>query len=84
MLTGDARSATVRAGEDCVLVEVTADAFRRFVLEQPDVLHPIAAAVAARRAEIEQQRSQAARSAGPGENALGLLERVKRFLRIPH
>jgi len=83
MLTGDARSATVRAGEDCALVEVTADAFRRFVLEKPDVLHDIAGAVATRRAEIDRQRSQAAQSPAPGENALSLLSRVRRFLRIP-
>jgi small-conductance mechanosensitive channel/CRP-like cAMP-binding protein len=83
LLTGSPRTATVRALEDCTLVELTSEAFRRFVLEKPAVLDVIAAAVMKRRAEINQRRSETAAAAAPAESATSFLGRVRKFLRIP-
>ncbi|MEI6667766.1 MAG: cyclic nucleotide-binding domain-containing protein [Acidobacteriota bacterium] len=83
MLTGSPRTATVRALEDCVLVELTAEAFRRFVLEKPDVLDVIATAAIIRRAEINKRRSEETAIATPTESATSFLGRVRKFLGIP-
>jgi small-conductance mechanosensitive channel len=83
LLTGNPRTATVRAIDDCTLVEITAEAFRRFVLERPAVLEAVAVAVMERSAAIERSRAEAVVAPGPAENAVSFLGRVRRFLRIP-
>lgn len=83
LLTGSPRSATVRALEDCSIVELTSEAFRRFVLEKPAVLDEIAVAVMTRRAEITRRRSETAVAAAPAESTTSFLGRVRKFLNIP-
>ena len=83
LLTGTPRAATVRALEDCTLVEVTAAAFRTFVLEKPAVLELIAGTVMTRRAEIDRRRSEAAAATPQAESAGSFLGRVRKFLGIP-
>jgi small-conductance mechanosensitive channel/CRP-like cAMP-binding protein len=82
LLTGDPRSATVSAATDCELIEIDADAFRRVVLADAAVVDRVAAAVATRRAELDQHR--ASRPAGNAvvETPQTLLDRVRRFLRL--
>jgi hypothetical protein len=46
-------------------VEITADAFRRFVFEKPGVLEGIASAVVERRAAIEKSRAEAVAASVP-------------------
>jgi small-conductance mechanosensitive channel/CRP-like cAMP-binding protein len=81
LLTGQARTATVTAAAETTLMELTAEAFREFVLEQPGVLEPVTAAVATRRAELDRTRAAAA-SAGPAFANTSLLAVVRRFLRL--
>jgi CRP-like cAMP-binding protein len=83
LLTGSPRTATVRVLDDCTLVELTSEAFRRFVLEKPAVLDVIAAAVMRRRAEISLRRAETATVVAPAESATSFLGRVRKFLRIP-
>ena len=80
LLTGDARSATVEAIDDCTVVEITADAFREVVLKNPAVLDLITADVTRRRAELAAAQSAAARVVRAPEPAQSLLARVRRFL----
>jgi CRP-like cAMP-binding protein len=80
LLTGDARSATVLAIEDCTVVEITAEAFREVVLKNPAVLDTITADVARRRGELAAVQSAVARSAHAPETPHSLLTRVRRFL----
>ena len=80
LLTGDARSATVLAIEDCTVVEITAEAFREVVLKNPAVLDVITADVARRRGELAAAQSAVARSANAPETPHSLLTRVRRFL----
>lgn len=82
LLTGEARTATVSAVTDCLLMEVTAGAFRRFVIDKPTVLERVSQAVVSRREELD--RTRAAGSGGaPPDQARSFLARVRRFLRLP-
>jgi small-conductance mechanosensitive channel/CRP-like cAMP-binding protein len=83
LLTGSPRTATVRAVDDCRLIEITSDGFRRFVLEEPAVLDVIASAAIERRAEINRRRSEVVTAAAPTESTTSFLARVRNFLRIP-
>jgi small-conductance mechanosensitive channel/CRP-like cAMP-binding protein len=80
LLTGDPRSATVEAVVDCSVVEITAEAFRGVVMQNPAVLEVIAADVARRRAELAAARDAVAQQSRSIEAPQSLLERVRRFL----
>jgi CRP-like cAMP-binding protein len=82
LLTGETRTATVSAATDCVLMEVTADAFRRFILDKPDVLERVGLAVAARREELERTRA-IDMSPARAEAQASFLARVRHFLGLP-
>jgi len=81
LLTGDPRTATVRTTMDSELLEMTVEAFRRFVLANPAAVEAIGGAVATRRSELAQHAaaSSADIAAEPPER---FLVRVRRFLRI--
>jgi CRP-like cAMP-binding protein len=81
LLTGEPRTATVRAVGDCEVMEVTSDQFRRFVLERPSVLERIGSVVADRRAGLTRARSSAAQLPA-AESAQSLIQRVRRFLGV--
>jgi CRP-like cAMP-binding protein len=77
LLTGDPRTATVVARGDCAVLEITADAFRHYVQNRPDVIEPLATAAAARRKELDQSR--AAGAAAVSVTPISLAERMRRF-----
>ena len=56
LLTGDPRTADVSAVADCLLLEITADTFRRIFLANPQVVEKVAAVVEERRAGLERTR----------------------------
>ncbi len=58
LLTGDVRSATVTARGDAVLLEITADIFRRIVLANPTVLERISSVIEERRARARWSARQ--------------------------
>jgi small-conductance mechanosensitive channel len=80
LLTGDARSATVTARRDSTLLEVSADAFGAHVRSQPSVLDALAAAAAARRAQLDAVKS--APGAAPAPTQASLLARMRKFFRL--
>jgi len=82
LLTGDARSATVVAVNDCELLEIGADAFRGVVLTDPAIVERVAAAVATRRAELERHRETRAQPGTIVETPQTLVARVRKFLRV--
>jgi small-conductance mechanosensitive channel/CRP-like cAMP-binding protein len=82
LLTGDPRTATVTAVTDCELLEIDADAFRRVVLSDAAVVERVTAAVAQRRAELDQHRATRTVSAAAAETPQTLVARVRRFLRL--
>jgi len=81
LLTGDPRTATVRALADCSVVEITADAFRAFVLNRPALVERIGTSIADRRAGIARARATVA-NVPPPESASSLISRVKRFFHL--
>ena len=81
LLTGAPRNATVRALVDSELLEITADAFRRFVMAIPTAVQDIGVAVANRRAELEQRRA-AGSAAVHVEPSHTLIDRIRLFLRL--
>ena len=82
LLTGAARTATVRARSDADLLEITAELFRQFVLANPATVEQIGQAVAARASELEQHRIASDAVATPAEPPQTFLTRVRRFLRL--
>lgn len=84
MLTGQPRSATVVAADECLVLELTADALRDVALANPTVLAEISAVVARRRADLERQRAEAAKiKTDLGETSRSLLSRIQEFLGLP-
>ena len=77
----DPRTATVRTVEDSDLLEITADAFRTFVLGNPAVVDQIGSAVARRAAELEQLRVAGATTVAP-ESTASLMAKIRKFLNI--
>lgn len=84
LLTGEPRSATVSALGDCLVLEITAEVFRRVLMSHPAVVEQIGLAVEARRAGLERTRLEASvATAAVGESARGFLSRIQQFLRLP-
>ena len=77
LLTGDVRTATVSARGDCTVLEITADAFRAYVQQRPEVIDVLAAAASARRRELDDAR--AAAGARPAATQASLTARMRRY-----
>ena len=56
LLTGAPRTATVTALTECHVVEISADAFRHYILNHPEALADVAAVAAARQVELDVAR----------------------------
>jgi small-conductance mechanosensitive channel/CRP-like cAMP-binding protein len=82
LLTGEPRSATVTAVTDAQLLEIAAEAFRRFVMDNPAVVEQISAKVAARSAELQERRASGAAVTAASDTSQTFLGRVRRFLRL--
>jgi len=82
LLTGDPRSADVSAASDCLLLEVTADTFRRIFLANPEVVGKVAAVVEERRAGLERTRRLAPVETASAQAPASLLTRIQKFLRL--
>jgi small-conductance mechanosensitive channel/CRP-like cAMP-binding protein len=83
LLTGEPRSATVRAIEDVRAIEITADRFRDIVLERPNFLEHIAKLMAERRVGLEEAHAAVSTSATAAAAPATLFTRIQKFLRIP-
>ena len=79
LLTGDARTATVTADGDCVLLEIAAVDFRQYVQANPSVLEQMATTANVRRKELADAKAMT--SATP-EARVSLLQRMQRFFGI--
>jgi CRP-like cAMP-binding protein len=85
MLTGQPRSATVEAIEECQVLELTAASLREVALANPEVVTRISAVVAERQADLDRQKAEAAAGRpAVGEAHRSLLTRIQEFLRLPN
>jgi small-conductance mechanosensitive channel/CRP-like cAMP-binding protein len=83
MLTGEPRTATVRAVDDVRALEISAERFRALAIEQPDLVDHISRVVSSRRAELDEVRAAALTSAAVASAPRTLLGRIQKFLRLP-
>lgn len=82
MLTGEPRSATVRAIDDVRALEITAERFRDVALERPGLIDHISSVVAARRVGLDQARAAASHSPTAVVARSSLFSRIQKFLRL--
>ena len=82
MLTGDRRTATVRAVKDLRVLEITAKDFGALAAAHPGLLDHISTIMSTRRVELDDARSHVASVAAP-EARENFLARVRRFLTLP-
>jgi small-conductance mechanosensitive channel/CRP-like cAMP-binding protein len=83
MLTGDRRTASVRAIDDVRVLEITADRFREIAIERPSLIEHISSVVGARRVGLDQARALAAATPGVTAARRSLFGRIQEFLRLP-
>ena len=76
------RTATVTAVPDCEMIEITAEAFRRVVLANPEAVEHVGAAVATRALELERVRPAGSSGDVVAEPPETFIARVKRFLGV--
>ncbi len=78
LLTGEARSATVRAMADCVVQEVGADSLRSLLVERPAIAEGLSRVAARRFADSTKPPQTAEEHKAEGAAAL-ILQRIQRF-----
>jgi CRP-like cAMP-binding protein len=85
MLTGQPRSASVQAMDECQVVELTAASLREVALANPDVVTRIGTVVSARQVDLDRQKAEAA-AERPSmvDTHRSLLTRIQEFLRLPN
>ena len=83
MLTGEPRTATVRAVGDVRVLEIPADRFREVALERPGLIDHISGVVAARRTGLDAARAAAASAPTAVAARSSLFSRIQKFLHLP-
>jgi CRP-like cAMP-binding protein len=82
MLTGDRRSATVKAVDDVAVLEISARDFRAIVLANPDLLDHVSTIMSTRRTGLEDAKATAAAVVVP-EAKQNFLARMRKYLTLP-
>jgi small-conductance mechanosensitive channel/CRP-like cAMP-binding protein len=83
MLTGDPRTATVRALEDVRLLEITAERFRDVAMERPGLIEHVSSVIGERRVGLDHARALAAATTAVTTARRSLFGRIQQFLRLP-
>jgi CRP-like cAMP-binding protein len=81
LLTGEPRTATVRAMEDVMALEITAGVFRDLAIAHPSLLDHISTVVSARKIGLDQAKASAA-AAATHEVKHTFLTRMRKFLNV--
>ena len=81
MLTGDRRSATVKALDDVTVLEISAQDFRELALANPGLVDHISTIMTDRRSGLEDAKTQAVAASAP-EARQNFLSRMRRFLTL--
>lgn len=81
MLTGDRRTATVRAVDDTRALEISAADFRELAVANPMLLDHISGVVSARRTGLDEARASAAAAVAP-ETKQTFLARMRKYLHV--
>ena len=81
LLTGEARSATVRAISRCDLVVIDREAFHEVLAAHPEVVDRMGSLLATRQAEISAARTTG-RSRPPEERSKRLISQIREFFKL--
>ena len=81
MLTGDRRTATVKAVGDVTVLEIEAKDFRELAVANPHLLDHVSNIVTTRRLGLEDAKANVASAAAP-EAKQTFLARMRRFLTL--
>jgi small-conductance mechanosensitive channel/CRP-like cAMP-binding protein len=81
MLTGDKRSATVKAADDVAVLEISSKDFRELALANPELVDHVSTIVGTRRTGLEDARAAVAAAAVPAARQ-NFLARMRKFLSI--
>ena len=81
MLTGDKRSATVKAVDDVAVLEITAKDFRELALANPELVDHVSTIVSTRRTGLEDAKAAVAAAVVPAAKQ-NFLARMRKFLSI--
>ena len=82
MLTGDPRTATVRAATDVQALEIAAADMRRLAQTHPGLLEHVCRVITTRRAGLQQAEATAAAAAGQAQTPQSMLARIKAYLGV--
>jgi small-conductance mechanosensitive channel/CRP-like cAMP-binding protein len=82
LLTGEPRSATVRAVGDTTVLEIPAAVFRGLAQSSPHAVEQVGVAAATRRLELDRVRAATAAAAAVADVPGTLLAKMRRFLGI--
>jgi CRP-like cAMP-binding protein len=82
LLTGDRRTATVKAIDDVLVLEITAANFRELAVANPALLDDISTIVTSRRTGLDDARAAAASLSAPLQKE-NFLARMRRFFTLP-
>jgi CRP-like cAMP-binding protein len=82
MLTGEPRTATVRALDDATVLEISAAEFRELAVANTALLDHVSTIVGSRRTGLEEARASAAANVAP-EAKQSFLARMRKFLTLP-
>jgi CRP-like cAMP-binding protein len=81
MLTGDPRTATVKAIDDATVLEISAVEFRTLALANPTLLDHVTSVISTRRSGLDEARASANAVSTP-EVKRNFLARMRQFLRL--
>ncbi|HEX3345324.1 MAG TPA: mechanosensitive ion channel family protein [Polyangiaceae bacterium] len=82
LLTGEARSASVRAKTLCDLVVIDHDAFHDVLAGHPEVVERMGGLLAARQAGLDAAAASAERAAPPEERKQRLISQIRSFFKL--
>lgn len=82
MLTGEARTATVSALDDVVLLEIDAERFRALAVRCPGLVERVSAIVSARRIGLAEAQAAADGQRAEAGTPHTVLSRIKQFLKL--
>jgi len=77
LLTGEPRTATVIARGDCLVLEITSEAFGSYVKSRPEVIDQLAKAASDRKRALDQTRAAAATT--HATEPMSLAQRMRKF-----
>jgi small-conductance mechanosensitive channel len=83
LLTGEARSATVRAKTPCDLVVIDHDAFHDVLAAHPEVVDRLGALLAMRQAEISAAKAAGGSVPPTEERSRRLISQIREFFKLP-